>query len=129
MTVIFAGLGLSAQTRTYHGTVLDAETNEPLIGATVMPVGGGQGTATDIDGRFNITVPLKVHDVTISYVGYQAVTVPLTDNMTVKLNTSASTLNDLMVVAFGTTTKEAFTGCCSSGQCVRYSEAYHYQRG
>ncbi len=110
MTVIFAGLGLSAQTRTYHGTVLDAETNEPLIGATVMPVGGGQGTATDIDGRFNITVPLKVHDVTISYVGYQAVTVPLTDNMTVKLNTSASTLNDLMVVAFGTTTKEAFTG-------------------
>lgn len=110
MTVIGFSLAVSAQTRTYHGTVIDAANNEPLIGATVMPVGGGQGTATDIDGNFTIIVPNNVKEIKVSYVGYQSVTVPLSDNMTVKLDTSASTLDDVMVVAFGTTTKEAFTG-------------------
>lgn len=110
MILIACWLSLSAQTRTYRGMVTDAADNEPLIGATIMPIGGGQGTATDIDGRFTITVPAKVKEVQVSYVGYQSVTVPLTDNMIVSLNVSASTLDDVMVVAFGTTTKEAFTG-------------------
>lgn len=55
--LMVCSLGLNAQIITYHGTVVDAETNEPLIGATVMPVGGGQGVATDVDGNFTLAVP------------------------------------------------------------------------
>ena len=47
MTISLCGF---AQNRTVKGVVVDAETDEPLIGATVMPMGGGTGTATDIDG-------------------------------------------------------------------------------
>ncbi len=110
MTLMACSWSLSAQTRTYHGTVVGESDGEPLIGATVMPIGGGQGVATDADGKFTLTVPAKVHEVQISYVGYTTAKFPLVDNMVAKLKTSAETLDDVMVVAFGTTTKEAFTG-------------------
>ena len=110
MTLMACTLGLSAQTQTYKGTVVDASTNEPLIGATVMPIGGGQGVATDVDGNFTITVPNTVKQAEFTYVGYQPATVMLANNMVVKLNTTSTSLDDVVVVAFGTTTKEAFTG-------------------
>ena len=110
MTLMACTWSLSAQTQTYNGIVVDASTNEPLVGATVMPIGGGQGTATDIDGKFTIRVPNNVKEAQVSYIGYHTVTVPLTNNMTVALKTTDTTLDDVMVVAFGTTTKEAFTG-------------------
>ncbi len=101
---------LSAQTRTYKGIVVDAATNEPLIGATVMPIGGGQGVATDVDGKFSVTVPNTVKQAEFTYVGYQPVTAMLTNDMVVKMTTTTTSLDDVVVVAFGTTTKEAFTG-------------------
>ena len=110
MALVVCSWTAMAQTRTYHGTVVDAANNEPLIGATVMPIGGGAGVATDIDGKFSLTVPSKVTEVQVSYVGYHTVKVPLTENMVVSLASSSKTLDDVMVVAFGTTTKEAFTG-------------------
>lgn len=108
-----ACLGIKAQVVNYHGTVVDAETNEPLIGATVMPIGGGQGVATDMDGNFTLTVPKTVMQAQVSYVGYKAAIVDLTKNMTVRLQSVATNLDDVMVVAFGSTTKEAFTGSAS----------------
>ncbi|MDE6144351.1 MAG: carboxypeptidase-like regulatory domain-containing protein, partial [Muribaculaceae bacterium] len=110
MTLIACSWTAMAQTRTYHGTVVDAANNEPLVGATVMPIGGGHGVATDIDGKFTLTVPSGVKEVQVSYVGYQTSKLPLTDNMVASLTSSSQTLDDVMVVAFGTTTKEAFTG-------------------
>lgn len=111
ISVIVGALGLSAQTATYHGTILDAVNNEPLIGATIMPVGGGQGTAADIDGNFTITVPSSVKKATVTYVGYAPKTVDLkSGNMTIYLESSATHLDDLVVVAYGTATKESLTG-------------------
>jgi len=110
LTLMACSWGMMAQTRTYHGTVVDATNDEPLPGATVMPVGGGQGVASDVDGRFTITVPSRVKEIQVSYVGFVSVTVNLTDNLIVRLQPSESVLEDLMVVAYGTTTKEAFTG-------------------
>lgn len=110
MTLIAVSLGLKAQSVTYHGTVLDAASNEPLIGATVMPVGGGQGAACDIDGNFTITVPAKVKKATVSYVGYTSKTVDLSNKMVVYLNASSASLDEVVVVAYGTQTKESLTG-------------------
>lgn len=113
VTLILCSLNLMAQTATYHGTVVDAETNDPLIGATVMPIGGGQGVATDLDGNFTLTVPAQVMQANVSYVGYKPAQVALSNNMVVRLTSTATNLEDVMVVAFGTTTKEAFTGSAS----------------
>ena len=110
MAVLACSWSLSAQTKTVTGTVLDAANNEPLMGATVMPIGGGQGTSCDIDGKFKLTVPASVTKVKVSYVGYTPQTVNITPGMTVYLASSATDLEDVVVVAYGTANKESLTG-------------------
>lgn len=68
----------SAQTRTVKGTVLYAGDDEPLVGATVLPVGAGQGTATDIDGNFSLNIPSTVNKLKVSYVGMNTQEVSIT---------------------------------------------------
>ena len=111
MTLIACTWGMQAQqTRTYHGTVVDASDNEPLAGATVMPIGGGQGVAADIDGKFTLTVPVNVKKAQVSYVGYVTQEVELTDGMVVHMHTGTTKLDEMIVVAYGTAKKSAFTG-------------------
>lgn len=110
MTLCAVSWSLMAQNRTYSGTVVDAGNNEPLIGATVMPIGGGQGAATDIDGNFTLNVPANVKSVKVSYVGYKEQTLPLHDKMVVRLASSSTNLDDVVVVAYGTANKESLTG-------------------
>lgn len=110
MTLCAVSWSLMAQNRTISGTVVDAGNNEPLIGATVMPIGGGQGAATDIDGNFTLNVPANVKQARISYVGYKEQTVALTNGMTVRLASSSTNLDDVVVIAYGTGTKESLTG-------------------
>ena len=110
MTLCAVSWSLMAQNRTYSGTVVDAGNNEPLIGATVMPIGGGQGAATDVDGNFTLSVPANVKSVKVSYVGYREQTLPLHDKMVVRLASSSTNLDDVVVVAYGTANKESLTG-------------------
>lgn len=110
MTVLACTWSLSAQTRTIHGTVVDAANDEPLIGASVMPIGGGNGASADIDGKFTLRVPANVTKAKITYVGYEPVTVTLSDGMVVKMKSSATDLEDFVVVAYGTASKESLTG-------------------
>lgn len=102
-----------AQTRTIHGTVVEAGTDEPLTGATVMPIGGGQGTATDLDGKFTLNIPANVNKLKVSFVGYQEQTVNAADNITVALQSAATDLDEVIVVAYGTAKKSAYTGSAS----------------
>jgi len=111
ITILACTWNLSAQqTKTIHGTVLDAANNEPLIGATVMPIGGGQGAAADLDGKFTLTVPSNVTKANVTYVGYKGQTVTLQNNMTIHLSSSSSDLDEVIVVAYGTANKESLTG-------------------
>ncbi len=110
MTLMACSWTLSAQTRTYHGTVVDASSNEPLIGATILPIGGGQGVATDADGKFTLNVPSSVSTAKISYVGYNSQTVNLHNNMVIRLQSTDTNLDDVVVVAYGTANKESLTG-------------------
>lgn len=100
-----------AQSKVVSGTVVSAADDEPLAGATVMPIGGGQGTSTDIDGNFSLTVPEKVHELNVSYVGFNTRKVAVSSGkMTIKLESSENSLDEVMVVAYGTAKKSAFTG-------------------
>lgn len=100
-----------AQSKVVSGTVVSAADDEPLAGATVMPIGGGQGTSTDLDGNFSLTVPDKVHELNVSYVGFNTRKVAVSSGkMTIKLESSENSLDEVMVVAYGTAKKSAFTG-------------------
>lgn len=110
VTLMCVSWAAIAQNRTISGTVVDAGNNEPLIGATVMPIGGGQGSATDVDGKFTLNVPASVTKAKVTYVGYKEQTVALHNDMKVRLESSSTNLTDLVVVAYGTSTKESLTG-------------------
>ena len=105
-------LSVIAQTRTVTGVVTSEEDGEPLAGASVVPVGGhGQGTATDLDGRFTLQIPSNVTKLRVSYVGMKTATVDITSNkLDIVLESAGTNLDEVMVVAYGTAKKSAFTG-------------------
>ncbi len=110
MAVVLMSGTVLAQTRTVQGTVVDAANDEPLVGATVAPIGGGNGVATDVDGKFTIVIPANVKAAKISYVGYRTQQVSLQNGMTVYMVSTSTDLDDVVVVAYGTATKESLTG-------------------
>jgi TonB-linked SusC/RagA family outer membrane protein len=98
-----------AQQKTISGTVSD-ENGLPLLGATVVISGTSTGTTTDFDGNYKINA--NTGDVlTFSYVGYQNQNITVgtsnTVNATLQLD---NTLEEVVVVAYGTQKKEALTG-------------------
>lgn len=79
------------------GTVVDEE-GEPVIGAGIVITNGRALATTDIDGRFDVKVPVGTPTLTISYVGYEpAVVAAKADMGTIRLNPSNETLRDVVV--------------------------------
>ena len=111
MIVCFA-LGLRAQT-TIHvsGTVKDALTNEELIGVTVFVVETGAGTVTDINGYFEVAVPVN-NTLRISYVGYSVQEIVITDQTVLEINLQPETqlMDELVVVGYSVQKKSTLTG-------------------
>lgn len=113
LAVVALSVSAVAQNRIIKGTVLTEGDDEPLIGATVMPIGGGNGTSTDLMGSFTLNVPASVTKATISYVGMQTQTVTLTDGMIVWMKSNDTTLDEVVVTGYGSTRRAAFTGAAS----------------
>ncbi len=111
--LLLAAVSMTAQTRTITGIVVSAADDEPIVGATVRPVGGSHGTATDIDGQFSLTIPAKVTQLHVTYVGMTPQTVKAVDGVKIALSESATALDEVMVVAYGTAKKSAYTGSAS----------------
>lgn len=103
-----------AQGITVKGIVID-ETDIPLIGATVQVKGGQAGAATDLDGNFTLTVN-KNATLVVSYIGYltQEVKVQGKNQLTIKLVPDSKTLDEVVVVGYGTMKKSDLTGSVSS---------------
>ena len=99
--IVTFALSASAQNRTYTGTVLSSSDDEPLIGATVTPVGGGQGVITDVDGAFKLTVPASVKEVKVTYVGYTPKTVALSNDLKIYLDPTSTLLDAVVVTGYG----------------------------
>ncbi len=67
------GIGLAtAQTREITGSVVSAEDDQPVIGASVIVKGTTTGTVTDYDGKFSLSVPSAAKTLVISYIGMAA---------------------------------------------------------
>ena len=92
------------------GTVVDSETSEPLIGVSVRVPDSSIGVLTDEDGKFVITLPANQKNLTFSYMGMKPATLAARDGMKVLLETETKAMDEVIVVAFGTAKKSAFTG-------------------
>jgi TonB-linked SusC/RagA family outer membrane protein len=103
-------LGAFAQTGQIIGKVIDSKTNEAIIGATVRIKDSNQGAATDVYGNFKINAS-SGQVLLVSYLGYQAVEVPVSGNsMTIKLTETNKDLTEVVVVGYGTEKKATLTG-------------------
>lgn len=96
---------------TVTGTVID-EQGEPTIGATVREKGTQNGTVTDFNGKFTIKVKNANATLTISYVGYQTQEVKLAGRNDIKvvLKADETTLQEMVVVGYGTMKKSDISG-------------------
>ena len=101
---------VSAQTKTASGTVISTEDGLPVVGASVLVKGRTQGTVTNIDGRYSLSVPSTSNVLVISLMGMKTVEVSASVNVTVNMEPDIAQLEEVMVVAFGTAKKSAFTG-------------------
>ena len=114
LTLAFAlfAMGISAQTKV---TVVDA-TGEPLIGASVIEKGTQNGGITDFDGNFTINLKGSGHIVIVSYIGMKTkeINVSGKSQVNVTLEDDATTLNDVVVIGYGSVKKKDLTGSVST---------------
>ena len=117
LTFILSGIGMAtAQTSQISGVVYSEADGEPVIGASVLVVGTDLGAATDIEGKFVIAdVPASATTLRVSYMGMATQEVKILRGKTIKvtLTEDGMALDDVMVVAYGTVKKSAFTGSAS----------------
>ncbi|UBM58619.1 TonB-dependent receptor [Marinilongibacter aquaticus] len=91
-----------------HGLVLD-ENNVPLEGATVKIKGSGMGIFTNSSGRFSLSAkPEEL--IEISFVGYQNALIKAKEELSVKLQPDINTMNEVLVIGYGSLKKERVTG-------------------
>ena len=109
MLTLFCGLlSAQAQTKQITGTVTD-EAGQPLPGVTVMVEGTTSGTITDLDGKYQITVPNGAKLV-FSFIGYENVTMVATNNLKVTMSENTKEIDEVVVVGYGQQKKASVVG-------------------
>ncbi len=96
--------------KTITGTVFD-DSNTPAIGVNIVVEGTSTGATTDFDGNYSIKVPDGGTALTFSFLGFKTQTIVINNQTTINvtLETDTSTLDEVVVVAYGTQKKEAIT--------------------
>ena len=110
LAVLFLCMGTALAQTKVSGTVLSQDDGQPIIGAAVKVDGTSTGMLTDVNGRFSLTLPEGKSSITISYLGFVSQTVKAKNGMRVFLKSDAAALDEVIVVAYGTQKKSAFTG-------------------
>ena len=107
-------VGAFAQSKTVLGTVLD-KTGESVIGASVVVKGTTNGTITDFDGKFTLQNVPDNGTIQVSFVGYKTMDISVKGQSTVKiiLEEDTETLDEVVVVGYGTAKKSDVTGAMS----------------
>lgn len=109
--ILLMGVSSLWAQRRISGTITDAASGEPLIGANVLVVGTGEGTVTDFDGKYELSVPAGYDRLQFSYTGYtsQEINLGASDVIDVQLE-AGEVLEEVVVVGYGSTKKKDLTG-------------------
>lgn len=97
------------------GTVKSSENGEPIIGASVVAKGTTIGAATDVDGKYSITVPQNTTTLVVTSIGFknQEVAIGARSIIDITLDPASQEIEEVMVVAYGTVKKSSYTGSAS----------------
>lgn len=100
------------------GTVRSAQDQQPLPGVTVQVKGGANGTTTDAEGQFRLEGVSQSDSLFFSFIGYEKQTLPVggRSQFSVNLKPEVSSLDQIVVVGYGTQKKSSFAGSASSVQ-------------
>ena len=108
LACLFLSLGMALAQTKVTGTVISAEDNEPIIGASVLVQGQKSGTVTDATGQFSLNVPAG-KKIVISYIGMETQTVTPKNGMQIIMQNSAE-LKEVVVTGMQKTDRRLFTG-------------------
>ena len=106
-------LGSATAFAQVSGTVLEASTGEPVIGASVLEVGTTNGIITDFDGNFTLNVS-EGAQLEFSYMGFQPQTLPAKNGMVVRLSEDTYALQEVVAIGYGSQKKKEVTGSVAS---------------
>jgi TonB-dependent starch-binding outer membrane protein SusC len=107
--LLFLSIGQLMAQSNVSGTILDG--TEPLVGAAVLEKGTNNSTITDIDGKFILPITSGRATLIVSYVGYKTQEVAVNNLKTLDIKMeSEATLEELVVVGYGTQRKAVVTG-------------------
>ncbi|WP_242083258.1 SusC/RagA family TonB-linked outer membrane protein [Aestuariivivens sediminis] len=107
--ILTAAMDVAAQVEV-SGVVRDNETGDPLLGATVLIKGTSNGTITDLDGAFNLSVENQNAMLVISYTGYKTMEVKAGTNLQINLNVDIGKLDEVVIIGYGTQKRSDLTG-------------------
>ena len=96
-----------------NGVVIEAGTDEPIIGASILEQGTTNGTITDFDGNFTLNVAPGA-TLVVSYVGYKSQTLPAGANLRIQLAEDSEVLEEVVVTGYTTQRKADLTGAVSA---------------
>lgn len=105
-----------AQSKTITGRVTSAEEPEGVPGASVVVKGTTQGTITNLDGSYSISVPQDATVLVFSFVGYLTKEMPIGSSnvINVVMDTDVKVLNEVVVTGYGTQERREITGSVTS---------------
>ncbi|MFV0392668.1 MAG: SusC/RagA family TonB-linked outer membrane protein [Paludibacteraceae bacterium] len=113
LLLFFAVTGATFAQTSVSGTVTN-ENGEPLIGASLQVKGTTVGVTTDLDGNFAFNVPSGSTVLVVSYIGMITQEVPISSNIKVIMSERDQSLNEVVVVGYGTVRKSDVTGAVST---------------
>ena len=116
LMLFFVSAVAFAQNRVITGTVTSSEDNMGVPGATVLVKGTTIGTATDIDGKYSISVPAGSNVLVFSFVGLttQEVTIGNQTDISVALQPDVQSLSEFVITSYGDQSKREITGAIAS---------------
>ena len=122
-TLVLTSVSLFAQSVSVKGTVTDPA-GEPIIGATVLEKGTTNGTMTDAKGHFVLKAKNPKSTIRVSYLGYKPLEVALDGRHEIKvvLTEDAATLNEVVVVGYGTMGKKELTSAVTHVSSKNFSQ-------
>ena len=106
-------LTVTQQTGKIKGTIVDSKTGEPVIGASVKVKGTKLAAVTDLNGEFELNTHANA-TLQISYVGFKETEVKASNGMKISLEEDTESLEEVVVVGYGTQKKESLTGAMAN---------------
>ena len=109
--------------RTVTGKVLD-ENKQPMPGVAILIVGTTSGGTTDFDGNFTLSVPAGNNELQFSFIGYETVKMPIpaNNNIRLQMKPQTMTLDDVVVIGYGTSRKGDLTGAVANVSSKDFNE-------